>query len=231
MKVGSEPKKVAALVLLLGVAGLLFYQQLSDAPGGPSASASTRTAPAARPLRGSAEDILEASGLPRPRSTQRANTDFRPALKKSKPGQGPDPARLDPTLRIDLLAKVQAVGYEGVDRNLFQFGAARPKLTPQQQAEAAKQQAAAAAPKQPDAPPPAPSKPSAPAINMKYFGYVNRPGDARKRAFLIDGEEIYVAVEGEVIKKRYKIVRIGINSLVVEDIDFQSQQTLPLQEG
>jgi hypothetical protein len=32
------------------------------------------------------------------------------------------------------------------------------------------------------------------------------------------------------IKSRYKVVSIGINSVVVEDVQFQNQQTLPLEE-
>jgi hypothetical protein len=52
-----------------------------------------------------------------------------------------------------------------------------------------------------------------------------------KRAFFLDGEDIVIASEGDVIKKRYKIVRIGVNSAVVEDTQFKSnnQQTLPLE--
>jgi hypothetical protein len=40
-----------------------------------------------------------------------------------------------------------------------------------------------------------------------------------------------IAGEGDTIKKRYKIVRIGVNSAVVEDTEFKSnnQQTLPLE--
>jgi hypothetical protein len=40
-----------------------------------------------------------------------------------------------------------------------------------------------------------------------------------------------IAAEGDMVKKRYKIVRIGINSAVVEDTQFKSnnQQTLPLE--
>ncbi len=47
----------------------------------------------------------------------------------------------------------------------------------------------------------------------------------------MDGEDIVIAAEGDMIKKRYKIVRIGINSAVVEDTQFKSnnQQTLPLE--
>ena len=104
-----------------------------------------------------------------------------------------------------------------------------------QQIEAAKKQASAAAAKiatpPPSTTPAEAAKPQAPPINMKYFGYVNRPGDSRRRAFLMDGEDIVVAVEGEVIKKRYKVIRVGLNSIVVEDLDFKAQQTLPLQES
>ena len=52
-----------------------------------------------------------------------------------------------------------------------------------------------------------------------------------KRAFFLDGEDIIIAGEGDLIKKRYKIVRIGVNSAVVEDTEFKSnnQQTLPLE--
>jgi hypothetical protein len=53
-----------------------------------------------------------------------------------------------------------------------------------------------------------------------------------KRAFFLDGEDIVIAGEGDMIKKRYKIVRIGVNSAVVEDTEFKgnnNQQTLPLE--
>lgn len=231
MKLGAEPKKVAVLILLLAAAAL-FYQPFASNPATPSAAAPARTSPpAARQLRGGADDVLDSRTAARAKS-QRATGDFRPSLKKSKPGEGPDPVQLDPTLRTDLLAKVQAVDYQGVERNLFQFGARKPKVTPPP-AEAPKPEPSASKPSasSSDGPPPEPPKPTAPPVTMKYYGYVNRPGDARKRAFLMDGEEIFVAVEGEVIKKRYRVVRIGINSLVVEDMDFKSQQTLPLQES
>jgi hypothetical protein len=33
-----------------------------------------------------------------------------------------------------------------------------------------------------------------------------------------------------VVKKRYKVVRIGLNSVVMEDVDSKVQQTLPMLE-
>ena len=39
------------------------------------------------------------------------------------------------------------------------------------------------------------------------------------------------SAKARLVKRRYKIVRIGVNSVVVEDTQFPgSQQTLPLEE-
>jgi hypothetical protein len=54
-------------------------------------------------------------------------------------------------------------------------------------------------------------------------------GGAR-RAFFLDGEDIHVVHEGDLVKKRYKIVEIKLNSVVVEDTEFKHQQTLPLEQ-
>ena len=43
-------------------------------------------------------------------------------------------------------------------------------------------------------------------------------------------DDIFVAGEDEMIRNRYKIVRIGVNSAVVEDTTNSNQQTLPLIE-
>jgi len=230
VKVGAEPKKIATLVALLAAALVIFYYQFSS---GPEAAAPTRSAPpAVRQVRGAAEQLLEGGAMRARNNNQRINNDFKPTLKRTKQGQTLDASKVDPTLRMDLLAKVQSAGYEGVERNLFLFGAAKPKVTAPPPSEAPKPGAASAAAKPAGSDPPAaPAKPPPPPITMKYFGFANRQGDARKRAFFMDGEEIYVAAEGEVIKKRYKIVRVGINSVVVEDLDYKSQQTLPLQES
>jgi hypothetical protein len=73
-------------------------------------------------------------------------------------------------------------------------------------------------------------KPVAPPIPFKYYGYSNGRDSSRKRAFFLDGEDIIIASEGELIKKRYKLVKIGVNSVTMEDTQFSSQQTLPLAE-
>ncbi len=81
-------------------------------------------------------------------------------------------------------------------------------------------------------PPPAPStlavKPQAPPIPLRFFGYATAARGGSRRAFFLEGEDIHVASEGELVKKRYKVIRIGVNSVVMEDTQFQAQQTLPL---
>jgi hypothetical protein len=139
---------------------------------------------------------------------------------------------VDPTLRLDLLAKVQAVSLEGGARNVFQFSTPppppapkgpEPKIVPKTPAQIA-QEALAKPPAGP------PVKPPPPPINLKYYGYSTVKTDGHKTAFFLDGEDILVGAEGETLKRRYKVVRIGVNSVVMEDTESKSQQTLPLAE-
>ena len=79
----------------------------------------------------------------------------------------------------------------------------------------------------PPAPPAATESAARSAEILRLHQPVNQPN---KRAFFMEGEDIHVVREGDVVKSRYKIVRIGVNSVVVEDMQFKSQQTLPLEE-
>jgi hypothetical protein len=72
--------------------------------------------------------------------------------------------------------------------------------------------------------------PPPPPIPLKFYGYVNQQHGGPKRAFFLDGEDIFVAGENETIRNRYKIIKIGVNSAVVEDTTDKHQQTLPLVE-
>ena len=76
---------------------------------------------------------------------------------------------------------------------------------------------------------PAPAQPP-PPINLKYYGYVISKTDGRKEAFLLDGEDIILATENQTIKQRYRIVRIALTSIVIEDTQGKNTQTLQFQE-
>jgi hypothetical protein len=126
---------------------------------------------------------------------------------------------------------VQAVELAGGSRNLFQFSTPpvkiealkgpEPKVVPKPGSPAAQAGADPAKPTGP--PPPAP-------INLKYYGFSTARNNGKKMAFFLDGDEISVAAEGDTVMKRYRVVRIGVNSVVMEDTESKRQQSLPLTE-
>ena len=144
---------------------------------------------------------------------------------RRQPGQSlsqQDLAALDPTLREDLLERSREVEYQGSSRNIFQVYT--PPPAPPPAAPAPSPTAAASAPPLPPPPPPAPT------IPLKFYGVAAPSGSPQKKAFLTDGEEIFIAQEGEMIARFYKVVRIGINTIELEDSRSKQKQSLPLQE-
>jgi len=53
-------------------------------------------------------------------------------------------------------------------------------------------------------PPPPPAQ-----LPMKFFGYGNLPSGGPRRAFLLDGEEVHIVGEGEVVLNHIRITHIG----------------------
>lgn len=226
MTLGADRRKVILLGGLAVLAAYLLYSNFSADEPPPRA-------PRTQPIASAAKANGLAAKLPvvRPRMARSANREFRPSLKPRPDEEALDPMKIDPTLRLDLLAKLKNVQADRVERSLFDFSAEppkepEPKIVPKDVAQA---KAEAEAPKIPEDLP-KPVKPPPPPINLKFYGFIS-PADAPvKRAFFLDGEEIFVAGEGDVIRKKYKIVRIGVNSAVVEDTEHQHQQTLALVE-
>jgi len=157
--------------------------------------------------------------------SKESHPDLKPKIK--------DPSSVDPTLHLSLLAKLQDVKVEGSPRSLFEISDhAAAAAPPGKEPAPIHPVSAFVGPRPPPLPPGPPPVPDAPRIALKFYGFVNPSKPGNKRAFFLDGEEIVVASEGDLIKKRYKIVRIGVNSAVVEDTTFKgnnTQQTLPLE--
>lgn len=230
LTLGAEPKKVAVLAGLAAVAGFLLYTNFRPETPAPSAPVARKAAPAPGPAA-----VAPGPDVRRePRGAERSSQEFRPSLKPKRPEERRDPATIDPALRLDLLAKMQSVKLEGGHRSLFEFSQPRPPKTPDvkilPQPAAAGTNSSSAMPGLPKPAASSPAKPPPPPINLKFFGYISPAKGGAKRAFFLDGEEILVAAEGEIVKKRYKVVRIGVSSAVLEDVEVQHQQTLPLVE-
>jgi hypothetical protein len=73
-----------------------------------------------------------------------------------------------------------------------------------------------------------PSVPSLPPIAMRYIGLVEAPEQSQKIAILSDGRGIYQGREGDIIEGRYRILRIGGESLDMAYLDGRGRQTIRL---
>jgi hypothetical protein len=146
-----------------------------------------------------------------------------PVVSKSRPqavasGQAPL-TQLDPTLKMGPMLVTEALVYSGGGRNIFSATSV-PVAIPQAIAPARPKLVAPVyvAPAGPPPPPP---------IDLKFFGTATSKNGARQ-AFLLHGEDVFVASAGDVVQRRYRIVTVNANSIVVEDMTNNNRQTLPL---
>jgi hypothetical protein len=127
--------------------------------------------------------------------------------------------RLDPTLELDVLQRSEDTKYSGNGRNIFAMGSAPipvPKGTGATDHADARFQ-------RPAIPPP-------PPINLKFFGFANRPGEP-KRVFLVLNEDVFIAGEGDIVDRRYRVLRISSASVDIEDVITNNRQSIPLTQG
>jgi len=134
--------------------------------------------------------------------------------KKGSPG----PRSLDPTLRYDWLKISEDTKYEGTGRNIFLAQAEIPQPTDPAHTDH---------PEEPKGPPPPPPPPP---INLKFFGFASKVGEPKK-IFLSEGEDVFIAAEGEVVDRHYKVLRISPNSVEIEDVLNNNRQSIPLTAG
>jgi hypothetical protein len=216
-------------VLVAAAAYFSFSNRNSGDPGGGARTAVSTAAPvgvasqkaALRPVSRSTVRVTQSGVGKNPK-------EFRPSMKLSNV----PPESVDPTLHLNLLMRLQDVKVEATSRSLFEISTAPPVALITKEPDKIKVAARGPVGPMPPLPTPTPPTPKAPPIPLKFYGFVNPARPDVKRAFFLDNEDIIVAGEGDLIKKRYKIVRIGINSAEVEDTQFKcenTKQTLPLE--
>jgi hypothetical protein len=127
---------------------------------------------------------------------------------------------LDPRLHLDWLANSESVKYEGKGTNIFRAAAETIKIDPVKVPPLTRQQQLAKL----NTPPPPPP------ITLKFFGISNSRGE-RPKAFLSQGDDVWIAHEGDVVDRHYKIVRISPNAVEVEDLLNNNRQSIQLTQG
>jgi hypothetical protein len=129
--------------------------------------------------------------------------------------------RLDPTLDLAVLSQSEEIKYAGNGRNIFVAGSVASIEKPKSSGATDRQ--ATALRTVPTIPPP-------PPITLKFFGFANQPGETKK-VFLSQGEDIFIAAEGDIVDRRYRVLRISPTAVDVEDVLNNNRQSLPLTQG
>jgi hypothetical protein len=135
-----------------------------------------------------------------------------------RPGTAQMASTLDPTFHAEVLDASRRVRYE-TGRNIFAPAApeipkvsASVKVTP------------------PPTPPPTPV-PTPPPIPLKFYGFANKANEPKK-VFLEEGSNVFIAKQGDIVDRRYKVVQIVSagqnNSVLIEDMLTNHRQSIPL---
>jgi hypothetical protein len=209
IKVGTDDRKKVAIAASLGLVALLLAAHTIF--GGPD----TPTPPAPQPVPVSAT----------PDSAAPSRSALSTGLSAASPGAAtrsgaPGTSTLDPTLHPELMAENEAFVYRGNGRNIFSMNSApapMPASIERVKAPIRPLQVAQA----PAGPPPPPT------IDLKFFGYEAKHNGTRS-AFLLHGDDVFIAQEGDVVSHRYRVVKIANTSVTVEDLPYHNTQSLPL---
>src|ERR1700761_2174818 len=201
LKVGAEDKKKVDLAAGLGGVMLILLIRFLWQTFGPSPEAPSAPAPVVTVARpGTSPSVVGTAVAGR---------------QAAKVG---GLAALDPTLHPEIMRSAESLEYTGHGRNIFsQFSA--PPVIPKPVA-SIRQTAVETGPPPPPPPPP---------INLGFYGYAAEK-TGQKQVFLLHGEDIFIASEGDVVDRRYKVVKINSASVQVEDIPYHNTQTLPLRQ-
>jgi hypothetical protein len=210
LQVGAESKpKLFAAIGLGAVVLLIAVVQLPKFFGSSSPAPAPMTAPApASPAPSTAANPSSAAGA------------AGPAAYPHEAIRLPSSSALDPTLHPELMAQAEETTYSGNGRNIFSPNSAAPTPVNIEK------------PKnfRPGPPPPPPGPPPPPAIDLKFYGYSSIQGGNRQ-IFLLHGDDIFLAHEGDVVDRRYRVVSIRPFSVEVEDIPYHNTQSLPLSQN
>jgi hypothetical protein len=138
---------------------------------------------------------------------------------QARPGAAPPPAG-DLNVRLDALKQPRPAD-DGGNRNPFRFYTPPP---PPPSPPAAERPPALPTP-QPEGPTVPAGPPPPPPIPLKYIGLLEVPGQGKVAAFS-DCRTTMRAREGEIIGGQYRLVRIGVESVVLEYVDGRGRTTV-----
>lgn len=195
MKLGAENRKKVIFTVVLAVVAVALFVNMVVSGNGPT------------PSSGSTPAAVQPTTTPVGTESRRA---AHKAAVKSRVSND-----LDPSLKTDLLRGIEEIAYDGSGRNPFRAEPDAPK--PEDVKPVCAQLGGAAHglpwcnPIGPQPPPPPPP------IDLKFYGFASKPGEPKK-VFLSQGQDIFIAKEGDIVDRRYKVVQIKPSSVMIEDV-------------
>jgi hypothetical protein len=214
----ARDKKQIVVVSVFGLLLLVFvaYAYNSFFGGSPNPAA---TAPAAVPVTTRTSSSAESDAVVVPAGNARAGQNVAPGVAAKR--MASTSSSLDPTLDESAMLRTESLVYSGSGRNIFSAISAPAMVIPTNVPKARPGVTLPVMPPMPVGPPPPPP------INLKYFGTAMRL-NGKRQAFLLQGEDVYLAAEGDIVARKYRIVSIGATNIQVEDLVNKDTQTLPL---
>jgi hypothetical protein len=206
MKTGAEDKK--KVLILAGMLAIIIPATIWELWG-------YFATPAPRPVPAQVATTPRAASNPSARTAPAGSATAAPDAQKVSSNN------IDPTLHLDKLAQSEEVEYAGTGRNIFSAESAPVHID---------QPVAPARPDNNTAVYTPPPNPTAPPIDLKYFGYSQSKDKSNIRAFLVHGDDIFMAKSGEIVDHRYRIGNISPGSIQVTDLSYNNTQSLPLMQ-
>ncbi|HEV2386344.1 MAG TPA: hypothetical protein VGS20_03715 [Candidatus Acidoferrales bacterium] len=125
----------------------------------------------------------------------------------------------NPSLHLAQLAQIRRLAYGGSHRNIF--SAAPPP--PTSVLEKSKRKDASYLPQTAGPPSPPPLQ-----VPLTFYGMAVDPKSGKRLAFFTSGDDVFIASEGDSLLGRFRLVRVGTDTVVVEEISTGRQTTLTM---
>jgi hypothetical protein len=206
----QQKKWGATAVFVLLAVGILYYQLHDDSPA-PVAAPVVVTAP----VKAAPAAVKTGPAVAAAPGSVGGNV-----VGAAAKNVGTTSAQLDPTLRMQAMLVTESLVYSGSGRNIFSASSV-PVDIPKPVAPVRPKGPVVPVVVAPTGPPPPPP------IDLKFFGTATAANGSRS-AFLLHGDDVFLASNGDIVQRRYKVISISANSILVEDMANNNRQTLPL---